>query len=403
MSIERNRAAIKQAIVAGLTMAAIFLAGFWLLAPPASAQTKSGGTGPQPPATATFTATPAPGCNTSYNYFFIPSAAATIEPAIYDIGNHCDNCTTAISLPFPAKLYDQYFTSANVSSNGNLQFLSNDPTGSNHCLPYAGFNFAIVPLWDNLDTTAPGNGVFTSVTGVAPNRVFNIEWRAWSSSGNGQVNPEIRLFENISNGDFEIVYGIFATPNNSSTVGVQRDTGSQSTVYVCNGGSGQISSGLRLAGQFICGTPTATATSTRTSTPSITPTGTLPTVTRTPTVTQTGTNTRTPTITATGVPSNTPTNTFTGTPTNTFTSTPTNTYTPTDTFTGTPTNTFTSTSTNTPTHTPTYTFTPTHTSTSTSTSTSTDTPIHGDLQLNKRLLPPIYMLQVISLASRYQL
>jgi hypothetical protein len=37
-----------------------------------------------------------------------------------DIGNHCDDCTTAISLPFPFTFYGTTYTTANVSSNGNL-------------------------------------------------------------------------------------------------------------------------------------------------------------------------------------------------------------------------------------------------------------------------------------------
>ena len=47
-------------------------------------------------------------------------------------------------------------------------------------------NYAIMPHWDDLRTDQqpgcaafPGGtcGIFTSVTGTPPNRIFNIEWR----------------------------------------------------------------------------------------------------------------------------------------------------------------------------------------------------------------------------------
>jgi hypothetical protein len=45
-----------------------------------------------------------------------------------DTGNHCDDCDTLISLPFPYILYNQTFTSVYVNSNGRLDFLlNNDP------------------------------------------------------------------------------------------------------------------------------------------------------------------------------------------------------------------------------------------------------------------------------------
>ncbi|MFL5732390.1 MAG: hypothetical protein ACJ78Q_04245, partial [Chloroflexia bacterium] len=351
-------------LLATLAVAVLALVGLGLMAQPANAQPAYGSKGPQVPLdtstpTSTSSPTASPTCSTTSNYFFVPTSGATVEPGIYDIGNHCDDCVTAITLPFPVRFYDQFFTSANISSNGNLQFLSSNAAGGNHCLPESTFNYAIVPLWDNLDTSGAGRGVFTSVTGIAPDRIFNIEWRAFSGSGHGDVNPEIRLYE--SGTTLEIVYGIFATPNNSSTVGVQKDTGSQYVVYACNGGTGQLASGLRLTIQWVCGTPTTTSTSTRTAT--ITPTQPTSTFTATSTRTSTASNTATSTRTPTNTPTDTATNTPSNTPTSTFTHTPTSTFTNTPTDTSTPTSTPTSTSTNTPTDT--YTSTPTNTPTST--------------------------------------
>src|ERR1044071_3242476 len=72
-------------------------------------------------ATIASTATPTPGCE---NYV-ISNASDTIVPGTTDISNHCDDCTTAISLPFPINLYGNTYTTANVGSNGFLN-LSGD-------------------------------------------------------------------------------------------------------------------------------------------------------------------------------------------------------------------------------------------------------------------------------------
>src|SRR5437016_11226356 len=114
------------------------------------------------------------------NDYAITTQTGTLVPGTLDTGNHTDDGTTPIGLPFPVTFYDQTFTAANLSSNGNLQFTSNNDTFTNDCLPTVNVNDLIAPYWDDLYTgdIATGQGIFTSVTGTAPNRIFNIEWRA---------------------------------------------------------------------------------------------------------------------------------------------------------------------------------------------------------------------------------
>ncbi|MDQ6782642.1 MAG: hypothetical protein M3063_04190, partial [Actinomycetota bacterium] len=116
------------------------------------------------------------------NYAVTSSTGAAIVPGTTDVGNHCDDCTTAITLPFGFQLYDRVFTTANVSSNGSLQFGSANPDFILPCLPSSGFSYTLFPYGADLRTDflpAPFPlGIFTTVTGSAPNRVFNIEWRA---------------------------------------------------------------------------------------------------------------------------------------------------------------------------------------------------------------------------------
>lgn len=148
-----------------------------------------------------------------------------------------DDCTAPVTLPFDVMLYDQTFpaaTAMNVSSNGNLQFVSNSPDygQGDVCFPITHFNYAILPHWGDLTIGGANEGIFTSISGSAPNRIFNIEWRA-SLLGNtpGSLNFEVRLYEGVAR--FDIIFGT-ATSGRDVTVGVQRSTGSTYTEFSCH-------------------------------------------------------------------------------------------------------------------------------------------------------------------------
>src|SRR5437667_9700517 len=134
--------------------------------------------GSPPSGVATRTPTPMGACMP--NDYSITTGSGTIVPGITDTGNHFDDGITTIALPFPVSFYDQTFFSVGISSNGNLQFTgANDFDFSNACLPIAGMTDLIAPYWSDLydGDTESGQGVFTSVSGTAPNRIFNIEFR----------------------------------------------------------------------------------------------------------------------------------------------------------------------------------------------------------------------------------
>ncbi len=341
--------------------------------------------------TTTPTATPTL-CNANYNYV-IATSTATIVPGTFDIGNNTDEGTTFVSLPFDFRLYDQTFSGVTVSSNGTAEFDSEIGYYENDCLP--SFNiptYAIYPYWDDqrTDGTCSGVpcGIYTSITGIAPNRIFNIEWRTRYFSGGGTAHYELRLYETSTNARFDIIYDLIGQGNGSATTGVQKNS-SLHTQYFCNGGGGTPSIGLMLV---FTQPPCMTATPSPTNTPlgaTNTPTRTnTPPSTNTPTRTNTSTATNTPTRTSTSTATNTPTRTNTSVPaTSTSTRTNTSTATSTPTRTNTPlpgTNTATRTNTplpatNTPTRTntpigATNTPTPTDTPANTSTNTATITP-----------------------------
>ena len=217
-------------------------------------------------------------------------------PGTTDIGNHGDDQVTTVALPFSYTLYDQTFNAVNLSSNGNAQFTTLDTAFTNSCLPWLTHNYTIFPYWDDLFLVNAGFGIFTSVSGNPPNRIFNIEWRAQYFPGSGTANLELRLYEGQSR--FDVIYGTVTNANTSATAGVQKnDTAFDQ--YFCNGSGGQATGGQ----SYIltpCGTPTPTPTATATATPT-------PTATATATPTATVPPSPTPTATATATPTPTPT------------------------------------------------------------------------------------------------
>ena len=158
------------------------------------------------------------------NHYDIAQIGGSIEPGSTDTGNHGDDQTTTVPLPFSYSLYDQTFNSITVSSNGNAQFTTADTFWVNQCLPWTTHDYMIFPYWDDQRTdTNPGCsafpggtcGIFTSVTGTAPNRIFNIEWRTvYFADPNQTANHELRLYEGQTR--FDVIYGNVGMGNSSA-------------------------------------------------------------------------------------------------------------------------------------------------------------------------------------------
>ena len=184
----------------------------------------AGGGSPTPTPTASPTSTPTstPTATPSGCQYTFTTGTDTIVPGTVDTGNHTDDGDTFVALPFSFSLYDQTYNGVNVSSNGRLDFVCiNEPGGyMAACLPppdnQCPFDYTIF-AWSDFNTGvvgegcsnfASGCGIFTSVSGTAPNRIFNIEWRAVYFADHTQTaNFEIRLYENNPNKRFDLIFG----------------------------------------------------------------------------------------------------------------------------------------------------------------------------------------------------
>jgi len=194
-------------------------------------------------ATETSACTAGGGCPFCPLYTITTSTGNAIVPGDTDIGNHCDDCATPITLPFPVTVYGATFTTANVSSNGSVDLVGNaSPFGTSCPLPDGRIDESILPFQGDLFTTNAGFGIFTSISGVAPNRIFNIEWRAQYFPGTGNANFEVRLYE--TGACFDVIYGATDDSGSAEESGVQKSATGPATQFSCL--EGTLTSGLKV-------------------------------------------------------------------------------------------------------------------------------------------------------------
>ncbi len=240
---------------------------------------------PTPSATPTATPTPTPPPRASCPQYTITEGPGNIVPGTTDTGNHCAWCDTLIPLPFPFVLYDQTFTAVNVTSSGRLDFVcNNEPAGYTETCPPAPpnncpYDFTIFALWHEwytgsatgCSTWANGCGIFTSISGNAPNRIFNIEWHVVDRENDSQAgNFEVRLYENDPSMRFDVIYGPISEVTYLNAAGVQGPTEFFTQAF-CNVPVPQNT--LHTYQLEPCVTPTPTPTPPPTATPRATPRG----------------------------------------------------------------------------------------------------------------------------------
>ncbi|HEX2419884.1 MAG TPA: carboxypeptidase regulatory-like domain-containing protein, partial [Micromonosporaceae bacterium] len=144
---------------------------------------------------------------------------------------------TQITLPFKVPLYGKGQRNATVSTNGWVAFgAATSSLPGNRTIPYTGTpNGVLYPFWDDmyLETFS---GVYTGVTGTAPNRTFIVEWRdvTFFSSRSNQVSFEALISEN---GEITFRYADIDSgveTGTSATVGIENDNGTVGFQYSYN-------------------------------------------------------------------------------------------------------------------------------------------------------------------------
>ncbi|HUS16903.1 MAG TPA: S-layer homology domain-containing protein [Chloroflexia bacterium] len=201
---------------------------------------------------------------------------ATMIAAVEDLGNHCDDCFSPLTLPFPVQFYGESYGKAVVSSNGNIQFSPESASHDSTCLPNPTLETAIMLYQGDLDTSGPGEGIFSTTLGTAPDRTFVLEWRTHYAGRQGTSNEELIFSESSST--ISMVYGANADDGTGEVSGMQFEQGPEYSQYSCH--TPDLIAGRKIIWTWwppiiIC-TPTPTRTPTRT--PTATPTACVTTV-----------------------------------------------------------------------------------------------------------------------------
>jgi subtilisin family serine protease len=159
-----------------------------------------------------------------------------------------DDVVTTVTLPFTVSLYGTNHTSASISSNGWLSFVTTTSSSySNTAIPSTAIpNGAVYPFWDDLYLDAT-SGVYTGVTGAAPNRTFIVEWRdvVFYSNRTARISFVAMIGEN---GEITFRYaGIDGgiETGTGATTGIENGAGNVAFQYSLNEGVVSTGGGVR--------------------------------------------------------------------------------------------------------------------------------------------------------------
>jgi len=192
------------------------------------------------------------GQSAAQNYTIATTDGAVAAPGTTLVpGTQDDDITVPVTLPagFAFSIYGTPLTQLRADTNGILGFnaASGASNAGNGPLPAGIFSTpSLVAHWDDLDGSpgaTTGGGVYTTVTGNAPNRIFDIEWRMTRYRDNAVATAPsiiftVRLYETTNL--MEIVYTTVSgdaggSNGSSATIGVQAaPSGTQFTQFSNN-------------------------------------------------------------------------------------------------------------------------------------------------------------------------
>lgn len=175
-----------------------------------------------------------------YGYRCDQEAVFPYIDATNDTFLYSDDGVIVVDLPFPFTFYGNSYQQVVLSSNGNLQFTTENSAYNNECLsqgPVSGMGELIAPYWDDLDLTLFGF-LETAVSGEAGSRIFVIEWDDVPvfDIPEDRVTFEVQLFE--ENNDIVFLYqDVTRSQGNNgrtATIGLQSETRNNTLQYGCD-------------------------------------------------------------------------------------------------------------------------------------------------------------------------
>jgi hypothetical protein len=145
-----------------------------------------------------------------------------------------DDETMPVTLPFVFSFYGRDYDTIYVSTNGFGNFLEPDASYANVCIPNrAPPNALVAPFWTDLIVMPPA-GVYTKLSGEAPNRQFTIEWRdATFFIFSGVVTFEVTLDEATGSLTYQYNRAELFGDGRRATLGMENEAGTVGLQYSC--------------------------------------------------------------------------------------------------------------------------------------------------------------------------
>lgn len=172
----------------------------------------------------------------AHSDYAVVESTGTITPGTTEIGLAGeDDEFVVVVLPFPISFYGTTYTSAAVSSNGNVQFdvaNADSDYDDGECLPEDDFGPTVFGYFGDILLEDAGDGVFSAVTGAAPNRQFILEWRGhYFEDDELPLNFEIIFYE--SSDTITVIYATSSETPSMFMVGVQEAFDGRLTQWDC--------------------------------------------------------------------------------------------------------------------------------------------------------------------------
>ncbi|MFH8735012.1 MULTISPECIES: S8 family serine peptidase [unclassified Streptomyces] len=148
-----------------------------------------------------------------------------------------DEDSATVALPFSVKHYGVAYSSASVTTDGLVNFLSSRVGDyNNSALPTTGVNSVkglVAPLWDDL-TVDKKSSVQTATTGTKGSRKFAIVWNnaAYANGTSGRATFEVVFDE--ATGAVTLQYKSVADKGAGATVGILNQSGTDALQYSYN-------------------------------------------------------------------------------------------------------------------------------------------------------------------------
>lgn len=158
---------------------------------------------------------PSASAQTAIPYFLMQETAPYVARTgtVLQFGSDDDD-EVVLTLPFAFHFFDQNYAQVHVSTNGYVSFTELARSLGNTGFPDSAMPNAVISgFWDDLLV----NEVLTTVEGMAPGRVFIIQWdcsRFGDSSS--QLQMQLWLYEGVA-GRFELRYGPAMTGSPTTT------------------------------------------------------------------------------------------------------------------------------------------------------------------------------------------